>query len=726
MSSIREVQIEAVLANTVRALYSSGVKPSLSQVFGEVSRYFAQYKPGTPIELAFNSSDRSDAAVMNDLMAKTILNLHTLYDATQSQVDDIMELTSVLRVRLKQLSQKRRRLTSQVEDFLLALYNTDGYYHAFGDTFADLIYTDKKYTNAFVDTQVGTVTLPTLASLTRIVPGYLVSLANIDVFTTPIGAVGVVDSVKASYKAVAPLSGAFDGLTNTFWAVEVETETPSEVIVELTLSVGDVDNPADISKVDIDPHVVSPVQVYLEIGSEYQNAITYSAYGNSIQNSLTKMSFVGPLKRIRSLKIIMRKTQHDYTDNTSGDIKYRYIFGAKEISIVQNVYDRSATFVSTPISIDWAEEDKSAVIDAVSLTTDAENVEGTSIEYFVAIDNSSAVSVADFDWQPISPLSENETANSNVVRFNGSRSVTKKITADPLGQEVQLIPLDSTNQDLQQRNPSAVIVPGVDIYRLAKFEERYLEKTLKLEEGVNTTKIHYFDWIPDAAVLSLEAWHAVIKSNAPPSIAYGKIDQGNDFFYGGDIGAVGKNVLVETILEVRNEIEPFLAEFRKVDNYSLYWPVRIYLNGREVAYLPAGTEKSLIPWTFKQGQNQISVSIVIPFSSTDYLYPYLGTVQLLGDKSLSDLGRVKLSDWNYVSEFDMRYNQARDPHTFTIINNEIVSRRKPTTDFILSYARASVDAPQSIRFRADFSRDSQNPNVAPKLNSYRLRFSYGG
>jgi len=437
------------------------------------------------------------------------------------------------------------------------------------------------------------------------------------------------------------------------------------------------------------------------------------------------MSFVGPLKRIRSLKIVMRKTQHDYTDNASGGIKYRYIFGAKEISIVQNVYDSSARFVSTPISIDWALQDKSAVIDALSLTTDEESIEGTSIEYFVAINNPSATSIADFDWQPVSPLSPEETGVNKIIRFNGSRSITKKITTNPTSQDLQLIPIDATNQDLQKRNPSAVIIPGVDVYRLAKFEERYLEKTLRIEEGVNTTKIYHFDWISDSPVLSLDAWYAVIKSNAPPSVSYGKIDQGNDFFYGGDLGAVGKNVLVETILEIRDEIEPFVAEFRKSDNYSLYWPVRIYLNGREVAYLPAGTEKALIPWTFKQGQNQISVSLVIPYSSSDYLYPYLGTIQLLGDKSLFDLGRVKLANWNYVSEFDMRYNQAREPQTFTIINNEIVSRRKPATDFVLSYARASVDAPQSIRFRADLARDSQNPNVTPKLNSYRLRFSYG-
>lgn len=725
MSSIREVQIEAVLSNTVRALYSSGVRPSINDVFSEVSRYFAQYRAGSPVDVSLGQSSRSSASAVNDLMAKTILNLHTLYDATQSQVDEIMEMTSVFRVRLKQLDQKRRRLNSQIEDYLLTLYNTEGYYHTFGDTFADLSYVDKNYTSAFVNTETGSVVLPTLAALTRVLPGYLVSLSSINVVATPIGSSGVVQTENLSYKSLAPLSGAFDGLTNTFWGIEVETNSPSEVIAELVLSVGNDDYPAEISKIDIDPHTVSPLQVYIEVGSEYQDVINYSAYGNSIQTSLNKMSFVGPLKTVKSLKIIMRKTQHDYTDNTSGNIKYKYVFGAKEIAMVQNVYDNSATFVSTPITIDWAEKDRSAVIDAVSLTVDAESTEGTSIEYFVAINNSSATTIADFDWQPISPLSPDDLDLNKVVRFNGSRSVTKKISSNPSAQDLRLIPANATDEDLQQRNPSPVIIPGVDIYRLAKFEEKYLEKTLKIEEGVNTTKIYYSDWLVNSPVMSLEAWHAMLKSNAPPSVTYGKIDSGNDFFYGGDIGAVGKNILVETILEIKNETEPILAEFRKADRNSFYWPIRVYLNGREVANLPAGTEKALIPWTFNQGQNQISVSLIIPYSSSDYLYPYLGTIQLLGDRSLFDLGRVKLANWNYVSEFDMRYNQAREPHTFTIINNEIVSRRKPTTDFVLSYARASVDAPQSIRFRTDLSRNSENPNVSPKLNSYRLRFNYG-
>ena len=79
--SIREVQIRRVLEDTVRLLYSGGTKPTLNEIFSEVSQYFSEFPAGLPlpVDLSFTDADgRSNADSFNQLMARTIANLHML------------------------------------------------------------------------------------------------------------------------------------------------------------------------------------------------------------------------------------------------------------------------------------------------------------------------------------------------------------------------------------------------------------------------------------------------------------------------------------------------------------------------------------------------------------------------------------------------------------------------------------------------------------------------
>jgi hypothetical protein len=101
-----------------------------------------------------------------------------------------------------------------------------------------------------------------------------------------------------------------------------------------------------------------------------------------------------------------------------------------------------------------------------------------------------------------------------------------------------------------------------------------------------------------------------------------------------------------------------------------------------------------------------------------------GTVRLLGDRGLFDYGTVKLATWTLVDFFDLQFNSTGEPTTFSLYNGEIVSRRRPTDNLRLTYATATGRGPSGIRFRADFSREPNNPTLSPRLAEYRLRFSY--
>src|SRR5690606_39523831 len=82
------------------------------------------------------------------------------------------------------------------------------------------------------------------------------------------------------------------------------------------------------------------------------------------------------------------------------------------------------------------------------------------------------------------PISVDNPKGLKVVRFNGTRTFRNDVVASPQADQLQLIPKDTTNPDLTKRNPSPVIFPGVNMWRLAEFK-RSEEHTSELQSREN-------------------------------------------------------------------------------------------------------------------------------------------------------------------------------------------------------------------------------------------------
>ena len=715
---ISEIQKKRVFEEVTRNFFASGEKPSLRDILAVLSEYFDDHPVGLPLSLPLEyltEDMTSDVDKFNTIMGRMSLNLDVLYESNYEQVKDIMTLTTLLRSNLEKLRNKRNKIIATLDDHLFSLYNTDGYYFSRSDVFSDLDLVDLSLTNAFINTTVGEVTIPVVSNLSN-------QLAASEYSAVSLSA--VFDGVQSSVDTVSPFAGCIDGLTNTIWSSEIQTLTKGEAVMSVTLDVGSNNRPVTVSKIDFDPYGISPVQAFVEVSTANDPLGTFVDFGSQIKTSLYKMSFVSAPLDVTQIRITLRKSEPDYTITESGTTKYRYIFGAKNISVIEQVYDSEATLVSSPLAISTVLSEDN-VIDAVSLSAIDEIPEGTDIKYYVAADTGLVnPEIGDFDWKRIFPIDEADKSKSGIVRFDGARSFVKYIRSNPNTSELQLIPLDNTNRDLTKRNPSAVVVSGADIYRLASFKDtKVLPSSLRLEEGVNTTRILYTGLKP-AAVQGLDYWAPYVNGSSTSSYVYGRIDSGNEFFYGGDIGESGKSVYVETYLESLEDQNLILKEFKKIDPNSKVWDVVVYLNGVKVGSLPIGTDSLVIPWKFNQGLNHVVLTINIPKSSGAYPNPYIGLVDLMGGSDLFDFGTVKLATWSYVDIFAMQYNEVDSPYTFTMYNDEIVSRRKPTSNFRLTYSQATNSAPGSIRVRADLSRSGSNQFVTPIIDSYRLRFLY--
>lgn len=718
---VSNIQKQRIIEESAKVHFASGEKPRLLDVLTDASNFFSQFAVGRPLPVDVDNiipGLRSDVDRFNEVIARLGLNVDVLYEASADQVEKVMTLTTLLRTELQRMRARRIRLLDQIDDKLFSLYNTDGYYFSVSDSFSTLDLVDLSLTSAFVDTESGKVQIPTISSLTKAVDASKIQGMDIQAF---------VDGKATAFKSLGSIASAFDGLTNTYWGIELTTDKPSEVVVILTISIKDVvEDPIYLSRLDFEPYGMVPVQMFAEVeqvstGSE--SSLPNIDFGGSIKTSAYAMSFVDNAVNAGKIIITLRKTEADYVTSISGTTKHRYIFASKNIVMTEQVYDAQATLVTKSLELDEDLVDDN-IIDAVALVANAEAGNDTEITFFVAPDTGQTdYTLDDFDWKEITPLSDIGTNANAVVNFEGARAFLRSIKATPGPSDLQLIPLDLTNSDLTKRNPSATIIQGASIYRIAAFTEQdVLPGSITLEEGVNTTRILYTNL--NSSGLDLNYWKDYVNGVKPVSTVYGRIDSGNEFFYGGDIGESGKSVYVETYVDSDSDQALLLKNVAKVDPNSRVWDVKVFLNGREVADMPVGINELVVPWKFQQGLNHVAMTINIPVSTSAYPNAYVGTIDLMGDDDLFDFGNVRLATWSYVDLFKMQYNEVGQPYTFTIYNNEIVSRRKPTTNLRVRYSKSTAKAPSGVRLRADLKRSNTNPNATPFLHDYRLRFLY--
>lgn len=747
--SISGIQRRRLFEEVTRSFYSAGEKPRLADILTEVSRYFSKYPAGRPIRpiqgFAANGQ-RSNVDYVNQAFYAMQHNLSVAYEVALEQTQDIMMVTSILQSSLESLRIRRKSLISKIDDYLFTLYNADGYFLSLSDSFDDLSNTDLGLTSAFIDTSMGKVTLPAVSHLTRAIPVNQIS-------PTPT-ITAVANGKRTVFKTLSPFINAVDGLGNTIWGIEIETDEPTEVIVIASIAIGG-ETPAQISRIEFDPWGIEPVQMMvrtyetsragtntadtssqpISLPSEFQNVDLVAMgfrgtdFDSRIITSANKIVLADNLRRASAVNIMMRKTTPDYTTRTAaGTTKFRYIFGAKDITFTEHVYDQQAIYVSGPLTIP-SDLSGEHVIDAVTLMAQGTAPTNTSLDYWVAADVEDATEIGEFEWKKINPLDRIDRGPESIVRFGGATTTSREIRRNPADNELQLIETKvATGTPQGEMNPSPYIVPGADIWRIAEFDDEILPSSAKLEEGINTIRILHTD-LSDSVDNDLAYWAPYLSGASSASEVYSRIDLGLGFFDGGVIGEGGRFVYVETYLESATASELFIRNLRKNDPNSKFWDVKVFLNGTEIGTLDVGLDFLAVPWRFNEGLNHVILLVTIPESSPDAPRIYDGKITLMEDSSLYDFGTVKLATWTYVDYFHMQYNEVDSPLSFTIretatSKKEIISRRPPTDNLRFKYAKQTGQGPDAVRIKVDLKRSSDNPSVTPSLDLYRLRFLY--
>ena len=435
-----------------------------------------------------------------------------------------------------------------------------------------------------------------------------------------------------------------------------------------------------------------------------------------------RFSFSFTSGNVGSIELYLVKVEADFIEPSRAD-KYAYRFGIRDIAISGQYYDKHASFVYSPLSLNTT-DNSTLAIDAVSIQVEESNLLSGSINYFVAEDNESADNISDFSWIPISKNGDTISSYGDTVNFSGSTLKSIKVLDKPMSStnEIAKIALSSkpVSKNLNEQNPIVDLYPNQSIYRIAKLDK--LDKPLSsyMLEGINIISGYYMNYAGSiySEKDTLSTWSQAIAGIAVNrqvfKIPSYELKNNSLFFTGPNLSNI--SILLDVKIFCPNDIV-IKHKFVKNDLSSKDWAVGIYVN--DLSYtVPAGVASQMIEWNFKAGINTIKLAIDITGSSN-------GSISLMEGRSLLDYGLVYRQYYSYVDPLEFKNNKSIYDNVFTIENffgnKEIFSRQNIASNSRIFYYTNNPDAVKKIRFRADISR-GKNPLAAPSLDSFKVKF----
>jgi len=703
--NISTVQKRRLLEHIYKSFYSSGVKPTDQQIKKAFSDWFTTNKPGFPVGIdyvALQSSRATSADLLNEIMINNLYNIDILYDTILENNDELFGVVTALNRIIDNLKNRRKMLESKIDDLLFTNNNTDGYFYSYTENFSSILNIDTFFSTGYVDVGLGSASMSPQVSgrYTIFAVDNLSNLTpSISLYENGVKVSSVVDATD--------FNNIFDGLNDTYWMKEHRTVAPVPVSVGISIPIS---SNAIISKVEGYLSTSSPVIIQLRVS--YSDGSPDDFYIKSSASDYSSFSFSIKPKNYSNIELTMVKNEPDFIDNNSLS-PYVYRMGLRDLIIGSNTVAKTGTIVSKPISLP-GNTNQQIFIDAVSISVEEQFINDGVIQYYVSQDNLKATSISDFNWIPISPSGSENAGFPSVVNFNGSTKNIVYISQTPKQNQLGFIPISTDAKNINDLNPTTKIYAGKQVYRIAalSLEESYNNPVLL--GNVDSFK-HYYTL--DGALSryqDTDTWIKEINSLDSNLLSNNLTEQLGNIAPGinsPSSGYIKTKIITDKPITIRGDV------VKSINSFNL----AIYLNGLNIANLPAGKLDQSIQWDLLEGLNEIVIT---------YDKPVSGPVSfsLIEGENLSTYGSIFTDYFFYLDKFNFMNRNMDDNLYFTIDapygRKEILASSPINSLSRFSYiSKEAAYAPAAIRYRVDFARFN-NPFSAPKLDSLKIKFKH--
>jgi hypothetical protein len=734
--SLENIQKKRFLETIYKIYYSLGSQPSTEEISSIYGRYFSRFKPGQPLPVPFNdlnSSSYIDIDKLNRILVHTGFNLDVLYEDYHEELEQLYDLVSAFKFRIDNLKSRRAELEKAVDDHLLAINNTNGYYFAFTEAFNNTNHTDLNNTTAVIDTVARKASLPKETSgLFNYVGNVLnkVSNATVDLY---------LDGQTKISQQSTDFSNVFNGLNNSEWSMKYESTTIGICTLKINVPVTLYNTETSgISVVEGRLNSQKPVETSILVIDPIDRSKSLFFTKDSATD-YDNFSFNFSTKKTSMIEIYLTKVEPDYVSDKNGQVNYIYDFRIEELIITAPYYSSSAIYVSKSIGLPNAQNPDLA-IDEVVFDAEQQVPAGTAINYYVAVDNGTSTDINSFNWIAISPASEKNASQPSVIDFKGTKLIESSLNTqsgtsiDSTFDSMIRIPRTTTyNNPIQAyfyQNDS--LSRDFNVYRLCKFPKNSEPYEPYILESVTNNQIQT-SYVTGTA-LDRTTWQEIIsgtRNDIVYTTAFSSIGSSQEFYQAQNVpfGSIylTTNVFMDKPLTLtKNFLKSLDAQ---------YWDVNVYLNGVELSnagMLAPGILSASLTWNFNKGQNTILIIINKSTNTTSGVgTSFNGSISLMENQSLLTIPNAKVyrNYLSYVKIEDLRNKYSNYDNVFSVINyennNEIVYRR---TEEIkdgskVYYYTNNQDRPQYIKLRADLFRGSDSYS-SPALNSFTLKFKH--
>ena len=734
--SLENIQKKRFLETIYKIYYSLGSQPSTEEISSIYGRYFSRFKPGQPLPVPFNdlnSSSYIDIDKLNRILVHTGFNLDVLYEDYHEELEQLYDLVSAFKFRIDNLKSRRAELEKAVDDHLLAINNTNGYYFAFTEAFNNTNHTDLNNTTAVIDTVARKASLPKETSgLFNYVGNVLnkVSNATVDLY---------LDGQTKISQQSTDFSNVFNGLNNSEWSMKYESTTIGICTLKINVPVTLYNTETSgISVVEGRLNSQKPVETSILVIDPIDRSKSLFFTKDSATD-YDNFSFNFSTKKTSMIEIYLTKVEPDYVSDKNGQVNYIYDFRIEELIITAPYYSSSAIYVSKSIGLPNAQNPDLA-IDEVVFDAEQQVPAGTAINYYVAVDNGTSTDINSFNWIAISPASEKNASQPSVIDFKGTKLIESSLnpqidtSIDSTFDSMIRIPRTTTyNNPIQAyfyQNDS--LSRDFNVYRLCKFPKNSEPYEPYILESVTNNQIQT-SYVTGTA-LDRTTWQEIIsgtRNDIVYTTAFSSIGSSQEFYQAQNVpfGSIylTTNVFMDKPLKLtKNFLKSLDAQ---------YWDVNVYLNGVELSnagMLAPGILSASLTWNFNKGQNTILIIINKSTNTTSGVgTSFNGSISLMENQSLLTIPNAKVyrNYLSYVKIEDLRNKYSNYDNVFSVINyennNEIVYRR---TEEIkdgskVYYYTNNQDRPQYIKLRADLFRGSDSYS-SPALNSFTLKFKH--
>jgi hypothetical protein len=705
--NISTIQKARLLENLYKIFHTSGVIPNDQEIRKAFNDYFTVNKAGFPLRIdtdVLRSISVTDVDILNSIMANSVFNVDVIFDSIFQNNDQLMGIINALNKKMENLKKRRSELESKVDDLLFSNSNTDGFFYSISENFASLNNIDLNITDAYVNVDKKNVELSSLNSA-----NYNNLTVNNIIASSANASVSANGSVLPINVDLSLFNYVFDGLTDTYWEYEYNSSLINSVSLSIRIP---LNNSLVISKVQGTVYTTSPVNIYVianYVDSTKQSEIRII---NSREDYGTFLAAI-PADNYSSVDIIMSKVEPDYISSDSSS-PYKYKFGLRELMIGSKYYDKQGSIVSVPYSIP-SSDNQSIFIDAVSLDVTDQVLTGTDIRYYVAENVENATAISDFNWIPISPKDSESAGYQSLVSFEASTRDNILIKENPLANDLQLIPVNSTSKNINEINPSSSIYANKNVYRVATLNKSLDYINPSLYANVDSFK-HYYYIMQDTTMTNyknLDYWSTEILQNKANILSSILKEQLGSIYPG--ITSPSSGYMQTKVLS--NSDQKVIFTVSKI-NYN--FNLAIYLNGQLIADLPNGTLSKSVEWEFKEGINNLIITYDKPYNG-------VASFSLMEGTSISRYGSIFVDYFYYLSPFDFANKEIDKENYFTVDTiygiKQIFSSQKIDGVCRFGYTSKTSRSVDSIRFRADLTR-FENPYSTPVLQSYRIKFKH--